>query len=348
MEKIFVRLSFFVCMLFLYAIAACPSDMWLESENRCVSLFSFNDTAFCDRLPLRDRFLTLNREVVLALGKNEFSSVFFGKDGYMFSNENVSCDTLSKNLAFAEKFGEEIEIDVCIIPQKVDALLTKLPRFYASGREELWHIAAENENNIPDVSPTLLLAANNSKYIYYRTDHHLTALGSYYVYKSLATTLGYKAHSAEDFSPQVVKSDFSGSDARKMLVKGNDKISLFRYKGDADFVTENCDKGTFYEGLYDYDKLMSHDAYGIYPIADCGRVKISAGEGKEKLLLICDSYGDSLAPFLARHFDLDIIDLRYFGGSVKELAEENNYTAALICFGMDTLAGKEILYKLKV
>ena len=65
------------------------------------------------------------------------------------------------------------------------------------------------------------------------------------------------------------------------------------------------------------------------------------------MLLLCDSYGDALAPFLARHFNLDIIDPRYYGGSVHELVKENKYTAVLVYFGMDTLAGREVLYKIQ-
>ena len=157
-----------------------------------------------------------------------------------------------------------------------------------------------------------------------------------------------KAYGSEDFSVSVVKTDYSGSDARKMLKQTGDKVALFRYEGDTLFQTENFDMGVIYDGLYDHSKLSFGDAYGVYPVPDCGYARITLGNGREKLLLICDSYGDSLAPFLARHFDLDIIDPRYFGGSVKKLIEETNYTAALVCFGMDTLAGKEILYKLKV
>ena len=346
MEKIFVKSAFALCLMLIVCIALCPRDTWLESENRYVSSFSLDDNSFTDRLPFRTELLKLSRTISLALGKNEFAGAFLGENGYIFSNETTSTEVLEKNLSFVTALAKDIETHLCVIPSKTDALLAYLPRFYESGRGKLWQTAAKSESYVADITPTVLLAANNGKYIYYRGDHHLTSLGSYYVYKSLADSLGYTVYTAGDFKVGVVKTDFSGSDARKMLVKTYDKIALFRYRGDGKFVTEDFSSGRKYEGLYDFDKLISSDPYGVFPIPDCGRVKITLGEGRETLLLICDSYGDSLAPFLARHYDLDIIDPRYFGGSVKELIKENDYKSALICLGMDTVACKEVLYKI--
>ncbi|MBQ6893198.1 MAG: hypothetical protein IJN48_03240 [Clostridia bacterium] len=347
MEKIFVKASLAFCIALLLCIALCPSDTWLDSENRYVSSSICDEYFLTDRIPLRTALIKANRDISLALGKNEFAGAFLGENGYIFSNEKVLSETLLKNLSFVDDFSSGIKTHLCVIPSKTDALIAYLPRFYESGRGELWQCAADNKNYVMDVLPTLLLAANNGKYIYYRGDHHLTALGSYYVYKSLATSLDITAYGVEDFYVGVVKTDFSGSDARKMLTAADDKITLFRYKGDGKFVTQNLDSGESFDGFYNYNKLLSNDPYGVFPVADCGRASITLGDGREVLLLVCDSYGDSLAPFLARHFDLDIIDPRYFGGSVKKLIEENDYTAALLCFGMDTIASKEILYKLK-
>lgn len=350
MERKFVKFMFAFSLIVFVWITLFSKQEFIESENRTAAKFSLfsPDGYFTDCLPLRDSLMRINRDISLAMGKNEFSGAFFGKNGYIFSNEEGSIQTLEKNLLAVEDFSKLIDTKVCIVPSKTDALISLLPRFFESGRGELWQRVSDSCGYVADAFSTLRLAGANGKYIYYRGDHHLTSLGSYYLYKSLASALGIVTFGAEDFSVSIVKNNFSGSDARKMLTVTDDKITLFRYKGDGDFTVENCDAKTSYKGLYNYGKLNSNDPYGVFPLPDCGHVRITHGEGRETVLIVCDSYGDSLAPFLARHFDLDIIDPRYFGGSVKELIGENNYTAALVCFGIDTLAGKEILYKLKV
>ena len=72
------------------------------------------------------------------------------------------------------------------------------------------------------------------------------------------------------------------------------------------------------------------------------------GEGEERplLLVVKDSYFHSLAPFLARHFDLDLIDPRYYNESVARLIEEEKPAAVLILCGLDTVTDSAALSKL--
>ena len=56
-----------------------------------------------------------------------------------------------------------------------------------------------------------------------------------------------------------------------------------------------------------------------------------------KLLLIKDSFANSLIPFLALHYDIDVIDLRYYKSSVIDYMGENNFDAVLLLYGIDTL-----------
>lgn len=343
-EKIFCRLWLALCFVLLLWIVRAPHGTWIESENRPYADFRLAspDIYFTDRLPFREALLRLNRDIALILGKNEFAGAFIGEDGYLFSEEETSTETLVKNLDALKVFSATLEISVhtAVVGAKQDVLFGNLPHCYADDREKLWQTLSDLET--VDLLPTLRKRGGEGKYIYYRGDHHLTSLGSYYVYHTLAKPLGITP--CKDFSVSVVKSDFSGSDARKMRTETGDKIALFRFRGDGDLIVENVDSGEK-RGLYDHEALHSHDPYAVFPIADCGRVRITRGD-RPKLLVLCDSYGDALAPFLARHFDLDIIDPRYYGGSVKDLVKENDYTAVLVYFGMDTLAGREVLYKI--
>lgn len=351
-EKMFCRLSLAVFLLLLLFIVRAPHGELLESENRAYTAFSLAapDGYFTDRLPMREHLLRLSRNISLALGKNEFADAFFGRDGYIFSDESTSTETLTKNLDALQIFADALDIPVytAVVGAKTDVLFGSLPRLYADERESLWQTLRESGLQTVDLLPALRRRGGEGKYIYYRGDHHLTTLGSYYAYREIAEVLGISPYGAKDFSVGVVKSDFSGSDARKMLCATHDKIALFRYHGDGEFLVENCDSGESMRGLYNDEKLHSSDPYGVFPIADCGYARITLqGEERARLLILCDSYGDALAPFLARHYDLDIIDPRYYGGSVRALAAENDYAAVLVYFGMDTIAGKEILYKLR-
>ncbi|MBQ2117871.1 MAG: hypothetical protein II192_02310, partial [Clostridia bacterium] len=54
----------------------------------------------------------------------------------------------------------------------------------------------------------------------------------------------------------------------------------------------------------------------------------------------------SLAPFLARHFDLDLIDPRYYNDTVARLLDAERPDAVLILCGLDTVTDSAALSKL--
>ena len=58
---------------------------------------------------------------------------------------------------------------------------------------------------------------------------------------------------------------------------------------------------------------------------------------RERLLLIKDSYAHALAPFLARHYDLVLVDLRYYKMSLSDYLAENPVDRVLILENMDSL-----------
>lgn len=78
------------------------------------------------------------------------------------------------------------------------------------------------------------------------------------------------------------------------------------------------------------------------------KIYIDGSEKRETLVLIKDSFGHSLAPFLAAHFDLDVIDLRYYKLSVQNVIAEAGAEKVLIIYNMDSLVSSDNLKMLTV
>ena len=54
-----------------------------------------------------------------------------------------------------------------------------------------------------------------------------------------------------------------------------------------------------------------------------------------KLLIVRDSYADSLVPFLTPHFsEIHLVDLRYYKGSISGYIEDNGIDAALVLYSV--------------
>jgi hypothetical protein len=96
------------------------------------------------------------------------------------------------------------------------------------------------------------------------------------------------------------------------------------------------------DGLYDMDAATSDDPYNVFLGGTNAHVTVEpATTGLPTLLIVKDSYAQSLAPFLSRHFRLILIDPRSFkpdaATTLWSIVEQEKPDAMLILCGIDTL-----------
>ena len=97
--------------------------------------------------------------------------------------------------------------------------------------------------------------------------------------------------------------------------------------------------------MFDYEKLKSNDQYTSFISGKNNYVRIVRKDGKEreKLILRKDSFGQSLAPFLALHFDLEIYDFNYETVKIIEKAKEIGCEKVLIICNAQNLIEQNYL-----
>jgi len=180
-----------------------------------------------------------------------------------------------------------------------------------------------------------LLSVNN----YYKTDLHLNHLGSYEVYNSVVGNYGFIPIGVEF---EKVTDDFKGFYSNKsmdlslkdeMFVARNeiiDNLEVCHLGSNADSI---CQIGPYYtEHLEDADKYEMY-LDGTKPVTVITNEAVLNGE----LVIFSDSYGTSIAPFLAQHFNkVTIIDLRLINISMagQYLSEDAN---VLYLYGYETI-----------
>ena len=361
--------ALFLSVIFAFALLfwVLPDRTMSERENRTLTtfptftvsrLFSGEYTKelgeyVADQFPGRDLFITVKAATERLLGKNENNGVLFGKDGTLIPREDFP-DTLSlrENLtslsAFAAFCAErDIPLTLAVTGRTADVLVEELPAGYGTAySENLWASitasAAETGLRFVDLSAPLRQKAADGAYVYYRTDHHWTTLGAYYGYEELASTLGFTPSPLSDFDRRTVSLTFRGtawSTAGAAWVEA-EPMEFFRYAGDDTFVTSILDRGaeTSFTGFYDESYLSGKDKYSAFLSGNHALVTVRGeGEGRETLLLLKDSFAHALSPFLARHYDLVIVDLRYYKQSVVPLLEEYSVDGVLALYNVDSL-----------
>ena len=147
----------------------------------------------------------------------------------------------------------------------------------------------------------------------YRTDHHWTALGAYYAYREVLCAFGMEDAilPPKAFCRERVTDRFRGT----FLCSGGfpwvapEEIEVWRGADDSDY--EVIADGAVQTGFCFAPADGMPIGYEVFLGGTHDVVTVrKKGAGSRPLLLIArDSFADALAPFLARHFDLILLNL---------------------------------------
>ena len=108
-------------------------------------------------------------------------------------------------------------------------------------------------------------------------------------------------------------------------------------------------QGSPVEGkLYDFSFLEKKDKYSMFMGGNCPMHVIETGnEDKPSLLILRDSYTDSLIPFLLDDFsEIHVLDLRYYRASLKAYIEQNDFDNVLVCYSVSNFCSDSNIFLL--
>jgi hypothetical protein len=309
---------------------------------------------FSDHINLRSWMIKSKANTELLMGKNENNGVLLGKDGYLIETHQYTDDNfafLRKNLYKIEKMSQSLETDgikinSVIIPRKVDVLQDKFPPYYSDERNQTaWDTVGEMHK---DLRHSFTQRHKDGIQIFYKTDHHWTAEGAYYAYREVAEILGFIPYSMDKFNLETLSNDFFGTTYSKsgFFFADSEEIKAPRIENGRYKVTI-MDTNTEFDTLYDTFYLAKKDKYSTFLSGNNAHVKIydTQNQEKETLLIIKDSFSHSLAPYLCEHYNIELIDPRYYNGSIEDYIRENNIKNVLFLFGLDTLASANLIIR---
>ena len=352
-DRILLSLTAALLVLGGVSLALFPAPRYSETENRYLAAFptvdrtaltegtlgASLDTYCTERLPLRDALRSARACYHLALGEQEVHGVIRARDGSLVRRMNVNETAYRQNLAALARLtreakAAELPFSVAVAPRRIDVRGPLLPALYRMTREQtVWQ---QLSATLPDAQT--FPDATAEEY-WYRTDHHWTADGAFFAYEQLGATLGYTPLPKSEFTRVTASDSFFGtSDAAAGIPHTvPDRLVLLTRADDADFRAVADGKPLPFAGFYDESKLETRDKYAVFLGGNYGVLKIEQGEDDTRpaLLLLKDSFANSVIPFLARHYRIVAVDTRYYRGDLAPLAAECD--AALVLCGMQTL-----------
>ena len=365
MTKAYSRLVAAVFCLFLGGMLVwsllLPDRDRSEAENRTLAQWpafswaslrdgSYTEAVeeyFSDQFPLRDQWTGLKARAEQIIGKREFHGVYLCDDPLFNSGTLISrVDTpdaalVEKNLGYVTALTDKTDVPAYLglIPSAAEIWQDRLP----AGAES-WDQAAflkrAAETGVPVVDFRSILSAHADEYIFYRTDHHWTSRGAYYGYAAVMEALGRGDGTLPitHFGVETVSGDFNGTLYSQSGVHWMEPDYMQFWVPEEGLTVTSWRSGApETAALYDRTYLDQKDKYSAFlggnqPLCVIRNEALPDGG---KLLLVRDSYSDSLAPFLSQSFsEVHLLDLRYYRASVAQYAAENDIDAILVLYSV--------------
>ena len=184
-----------------------------------------------------------------------------------------------------------------------------------------------NENVIA-VDTVSALLEHNDEYVYFRTDHHWTALGAYYAYEATCKAIGKEPMPLDAFE-EWDKGEFIGSHHAKVKYPNKLKSdTLIAYKPPQEVTAlihyeSNTQEGKLLRNISD-QKI--HSKYLTFLGSDYRLMELtneSITDGST-CLIIKDSYGNALAPFVTQSYHkVYVMDYRkYYTMGISKFCEK--------------------------
>lgn len=304
-----------------------------------------------DQFPLRNLCLTVHSAAEILFGKQEVNGVLVGKnDTLIVRDDYPNREALDANLAACSLFAREAEKTgipcvAAIAARTADIYGDRAPFPYGVDVPERiwdWFSGRASAYGLDwiDLSGPLREAYAQGGEVYFRTDHHWTAFGAQVAYRTLGESLGYEPFA--DFSLTPVSETFFGTSWSRVLLPWirPDILYLPEFEGDDRFVVSVTDTGAAFSGFYDRSKLKTRDQYASFLGGNFAQVGIRSADAdadRQTLLVVKDSFAHSLVPFLARHYDLILIDPRYYPGNPLSLLRNGEADRVLLLFSLGSL-----------
>ncbi len=339
----FILCGFLLAMVLGYVLL--PDRDFSEMEKRYLAeapkfslsaFFSGNWTDdaedyLTDHVPGRNLFVGVHAYLELLLGRQGLKDVWVLDGKLVEAPVAPDAAAIEKNMAAINAFADTAgrPVDLMLIPSAG----------WAAGSEDyqdsqaLAAIEALAGENIAFRSVEDSFAGRPE--LYYNTDHHWTSQGAWEGYRAYMTAIGREYRDASDFTVTVVE-DFQGSTYSRSALWLTPAETLELWQGsDGITVTNQEAPDTVHEGVFYHERLLEADKYTAFLDGNHSLVRVTNPGAEGKLLVIRDSYSNSLGCFLAESYgEVVLLDLRYYKQPISQLLAQEEFDNILICYSV--------------
>ena len=290
-----------------------------------------------DHIPGRNFFVGLNAYFVRMTGRQASMDIYAAKDGRLVEAPAVwDQDRVEKNmdaiLQFSEKTGQDMYL--MLIPSAGWAAAEDVfkPAKAYNDQEMIRWIYEMAGSTVQTVDLTELF--HGRKEWYFKTDHHWNSRGAYEGYCAWCLASGREPVPEETFRIGQY-GDFFGSTYSRSALWLTKPDSLELWISASDLTVVNGESDDIHTGPYYWNRLEETDKYTVNLDGNHSVVRVTNPAGSGKLLVIRDSFANSMGVFLAESYEtVLLVDLRYYKAELSALCREEGFDEILVCYSL--------------
>ncbi len=263
------------------------------------------------------------------------NSVGYEKFKFSEYNANVYIDSVNK---YAENLIGDIKIYNLIAPTSSEFNMPDEYRDLSGSQNDgIRYVYSNMDSKIITVDAYSNIEAHKDEYLYFKTDHHWTALGAYRAYESFMKIKCEEAIPLEKYNRIDSKNKYLGSiynmTKNERLENNLDDIWYYDPLVSVEYSSINRDETKWDSSQIIFPSYFEHSRkYSVFMGGDTAFSHIKVDYNLDnKILIIKDSYGNAFIPFLLPHYgDIFVVDPRYYNNNIYDLIEENKIDEVLI------------------
>lgn len=290
-------------------------------------------------------------------------------DDAAYEYYNFSTDRAKEYLSGINRAAERLDgianVYSIIVPSSMDICVPESVRSDINTSDQAkaidyFYSSMDDAVTTVNVFDTLLTHSAEGEYVYYRTDHHWTALGAYYAYCEFASAAGRPVADLEGDFEEHVFDGYLGSfyrETNSSAMKANPDTVYAYEPVDTNAITIHWKDGTVwdYNIITDVSDWAATSKYssafigGDNPYSVIENPNITDGSS---ILLVKESYGNCFAPFLVESYQyVYVVDFRYYGdtesGTLLDLVEEKEIQDVLFLNTISTTRADNLIQLLR-
>ena len=282
-----------------------------------------------------------------------------GNSAYeLFTYRESSAKAYAKAVnALAKDLDGKAEVYDMVIPLSSgitfpDNLVDKIDS--TNQRDAMLSIMGMMNSQVKSVDIYDALMKHRKEYIYFRTDHHWTALGAYYAYTALCEEMGIEPEKLEEYETREFEGfvgSFYNDTKNESLKKHPDVITAYLPKSEAKMhVTPAKGQDYDWDIIYDVSAYGASLKYSTFIASDNPFTEITNQTltDESSCIVVKESFGNAFVPFLVDHYQhVYVVDYRYWQGNLSKLAEEKKAKDVILLNNLSMIRNQYLVGQLQ-